>query len=164
MWTLDGSGVRWLEVIDFRHGQSSARLRKSQVTMVTTPGDQFVLPRTAWNYVAEVHTKLSAFGTLQLHGNDHCLSLPIVLRIGPCQWSLSGFPNKILNCTLRLWRRLNSIKFARATSRVRWFNGEKNNVPKTISVIAIRELSQFPDDKGRNGSRKVVFPAIKPHD
>jgi hypothetical protein len=32
MWTLDGSGVRWLEVIDFRHGQSSARLRKSQVT------------------------------------------------------------------------------------------------------------------------------------
>ena len=25
--TLDGSGVRWLTVIDFRHGQSSARLR-----------------------------------------------------------------------------------------------------------------------------------------
>lgn len=59
MSTLDGSGVGWLEVIDFRHGRSSATLRKFQVILVTTPrGDQFVLLKTAWNYVDEAYTKV----------------------------------------------------------------------------------------------------------
>jgi hypothetical protein len=39
-----------------------------------------------------------------------------------------------------LSRRLSTMKFSRAISRVRWFNGEKTNVSNTISVLVLRVL------------------------
>jgi hypothetical protein len=42
---------------------------------------------------------------------------------------------------LELSWRLSVIKFSRATSRVRWLKGEKNNVSRTISVLVLRVLS-----------------------
>jgi hypothetical protein len=42
---------------------------------------------------------------------------------------------------LQLSWRLCIIKSSRATSRVKWLNGEKPNVSRTISVLVLRVLS-----------------------
>jgi hypothetical protein len=56
--------------------------------------------------------------------------------------------NRKQNCdaNLELSRRLSIIKFSRATSRVKWLNGGKNNVSRTISVLDLRVLKwlEFP--------------------
>jgi hypothetical protein len=60
------------------------------------------------------------------------------------------------------------IKFYRATSRVKWLNGEKSKVSGTISVLVFRvpkwlefpwEL-HYPEDEDGDGSRNVGFFAI----
>jgi hypothetical protein len=49
------------------------------------------------------------------------------------------------------------IKFSRATSRVKWLNGEKTNVSRTISVTPSRPVLQYPEDEDGDGSRNVGF-------
>jgi hypothetical protein len=43
----------------------------------------------------------------------------------------------------KLSQRLCIIKYSRATSRVKWLNGEKTNVSRTISVLVLRALKYF---------------------
>ena len=66
---------------------------------------------------------------------------------------------------LRFSRRLNSIKYSRTSNRVRWLNGEETNISRTISVLVIRELNQFPDDEDRVSKKmsnyKVTFHDFK---
>jgi hypothetical protein len=48
---------------------------------------------------------------------------------------------------------LYKTKYSRATSRVNWLIGEKNNVSRTISV----QIPQYPEDGDRDGRRNVGF-------
>jgi hypothetical protein len=57
-----------------------------------------------------------------------------------------------------------SIKFSWASSRVSWLNGEQTDILRTISVLVIREPSQVPDDKDRDGSWNGGLLAIWPAD
>lgn len=54
---------------------------------------------------------------------------------------------------LKLLRLVNSIKFARTSSRVRWFYGQYTNVPSTISFLVVRELTQ-------NGETLAPVPSL----
>jgi hypothetical protein len=47
------------------------------------------------------------------------------------------------------------IKPSRATSSVKWLNGEKTNVSRTEIVL------QYPEDENRDGPRNVDFFAIQ---
>jgi hypothetical protein len=47
---------------------------------------------------------------------------------------------------------LSLMKFSQAVSWVKWLNGEKTNVSKTISVLV-----WHPEDKYRDGLRNVGF-------
>jgi hypothetical protein len=44
---------------------------------------------------------------------------------------------------LKLSGRLNAIKLSRAASCVRWLKADETSVPRTISVLSIRETKSF---------------------
>jgi hypothetical protein len=56
------------------------------------------------------------------------------------------------------------MKSSRATSRVRWLNGEKTNVSRTISEGPSTEVLKYPEDEDGDGPRNVGFFAIQPID
>lgn len=54
---------------------------------------------------------------------------------------------------LKLSRLVNSIKYARNSSSIRWLYGEYTNVSSTVSVLVVRELT-------RNGETLAPVPSL----
>jgi hypothetical protein len=52
---------------------------------------------------------------------------------------------------VKVSRRLNSVKYFRTSSRVKWSNGESTKVSRTISVLVVRE---------RTGRREMVLEML----
>jgi hypothetical protein len=85
-----------------------------------------------------------------------------------CQPLWSAFVDDVWYVWPGAFTTTKKIQLSRATSRVKWLNGEKNNVLRTISVLVLR-LLQYPEDEKTfirhiirlNGANSLCTKCIK---
>lgn len=59
---------------------------------------------------------------------------------------------------LKLSRRQNMMNFSRATSRIRWFNGENTKV--SLALVLAHRVQKYPEDEDEDASKNVRVFAL----